>query len=146
LEFARHKREWWWTDPKNRNIGEVDQRNVEAAKVWELLRRTKTYPLLCEKYNVVVRQLRGQPQLFQMFHARIRSQFSDQIGFLLEIGGGPNLTWVELRADIFSSLSCLANEARRKPCPPCPFLLGKSRAKKTANESLIVIGTARRSV
>jgi len=95
LELARLKDLWWWTDPEKRIIGGVDQRDVEAAKVWELLRRTKIYPLLCERFNVVVRKLRGKPLLLQMFHARVRRQFGDQIGFFVACGGDPNLTWVD---------------------------------------------------
>src|ERR1035437_2928898 len=96
LELARLKDQWWWTDTKKRFISGVDQRDVEAAKVWELLRRTKNYPLLYDTFNKVSGQIKGNWQLLPTLHARVCGLFGDEIGCLVACGGTPKLTWVEL--------------------------------------------------
>jgi hypothetical protein len=96
LELARLKDQWWWTDTKKRIISGVNQRDVEAAKVWELLRRTKTYRLLYHTFNKALRQIHGHRLLLPIFHARVCGLFGNEIGCLVMSGGDPNLTWVEL--------------------------------------------------
>jgi len=126
LEFARLKHLWWRTDLKKRIVGKIDQRDVEAAKVWELLRRTKTYPLLYERFNKVLRQIQENRLLFQMFPARVRSQFGDRIGFLIACGGNPILTWVDERL------------SQAREFLQWPFLLRQQSPAKTLTMSVFL--------
>jgi hypothetical protein len=121
LELTRLKHQWWWTDAEKRAIGGVDQREAVAAKAWELLRRTITYPLLYERFNVVADQLRQNPNLYLNFRARVCREFGEQIGWLAVLGRNPNLTWVELSEDAHKILNQLHLPRQQSPARNLPM-------------------------
>ena len=85
------KNQWWWLDPKRSTLNEIDQRENTAAKVWELLRRSKFYPHIWR--TMAPKIDRQNAELFTWLLKVI-----GEYRYLLWYGCNPDLTWIELNA------------------------------------------------